>query len=48
MALRKYGTSDDQQVTGVEPTKEAEKIDKTASRGWDEDDERELLDEAKD
>lgn len=37
--LRKYGTG---QVTGVEPTAEAEKIEKTASQAWQDTDEQAL------
>jgi hypothetical protein len=47
MALRKYGTSTDQQVTEVEQTGGAEEISKTASaQQWTSDDERGLLDES--
>lgn len=43
MAFRKYGTSDDQRVTGTEPTQGAEEIRKEASaKPWTEEDERDL------
>jgi hypothetical protein len=46
--LRKYGTETSQQVTGVEPTPEAEEIRTTAARKqeWDAEDEQGLQDEA--
>jgi hypothetical protein len=37
--LRKYGTG---QVTGVEPTTEADKIEKTAAQDWQDADEQAL------
>ncbi len=37
--LRKYGTG---QVTGVEPTTEADKLTKTAATDWQETDEQAL------
>lgn len=47
MALRKYGTSDDQKVTEVETTGREQEamISKAAARGWTEEDERDLQDE---
>lgn len=47
--LRKYGTDASQQVTEVEPTGEAEKIDKTAAaQEWTPEDERDLQEETRD
>lgn len=46
MALRKYGTDVTQQVTGVEETDEAKRIEKTASaQEWTPQDEGDLQDE---